>query len=547
MADIINIDLNTDTGRTISLKVIVTGGYTVYWSDGIIENYASNATATHTYTSPNTGYNMSISPQILANRFTQFRILSSSCINLQVTLNASALTNASNMFNSLGNALISFTSSTTLNSVTTISLMFYGCTAITSIILPSMSNLGNAEYCFYNCTALTTVSLPASWSSVNSIQGVFMNCTALTTVTLPTMANLLNMTAAFEGCNILTTISNLNGVNTLLTDITYAFYGCTMLTTFTFPATLNEITNVAYLFTNCTALTTVTLPSMTGVTLADYTFYGCTALTTLSGLSTFGSGATAKAAGTSGTNFISKCVALTGSLDVSKTAWKQFWANGDLTHNMNITDIVFDGTLNKWDDSNGYSIVLDYGKFSGTTINTIVNRLPAGAARHISVDYYWLTNTTYTNPLNGWNVFGWYNLNWITPVTSWIASNYYNFGDLNRIESNTTYINNALTRMGYSLSLAAQITNRTMSSFDFYDSVNRIENNILLLEAGLGFTPTGWVTPIINWTYGAPFSYTDANRLEVNLNGMYNNINNINAEVLYAGQSLAICGYDWKN
>ncbi|SPF53382.1 conserved hypothetical protein [Candidatus Desulfosporosinus infrequens] len=92
------------------------------------------------------------------------------------------------------------------------------------------------------------------------------------------------------------------------------------------------------------------------------------------------------------------------------------------------------------------------------------------------------------------------------------------------------------------------ITNRSDGSFlDFYDSLNRIEGNILVLYNCYNVAPSGWIAPKTTWTYDQPFSYIDTNRMEGNELALYNMVNSIIQEYVFCGQSLTICGLGWQN
>lgn len=135
---------------------------------------------------------------------------------------------------------------------------------------------------------------------------------------------------------------------------------------------------------------------------------------------------------------------------------------------------------------------------------------------------------------------------WTQPVTNWTAQSYFNYTDFNRIESNSAAIATLLQTCGFSVSLST-VTNRTNSYLDFYDSLNRIEVNILALYNCYAVSPTGWITPKIIWTYDLPFSYLDTNRMEGNELALYNMVSGIIQEYPICGQSLNICGLGWRN
>jgi hypothetical protein len=135
-------------------------------------------------------------------------------------------------------------------------------------------------------------------------------------------------------------------------------------------------------------------------------------------------------------------------------------------------------------------------------------------------------------------------MSYITPTLNWNASNYYNYSDFNRVENNASVVSALMNAYGYGNTLVTPITTRTVASLDFYDSLNRIENNIAILQQPLGYVPIGWIGPVTSWTYGMPFDYITANRLEQNIDSLYTNINNVITELRDCGSSNVICGTD---
>ena len=136
---------------------------------------------------------------------------------------------------------------------------------------------------------------------------------------------------------------------------------------------------------------------------------------------------------------------------------------------------------------------------------------------------------------------------WITPITNWTSQNYFNYADWNRIENNCAVLATLLQTCGYNVVLTT-ITNRVDgSTLDFYDSLNRIEGNILALYNCFSSPPAGWVAPKTAWSYDQAFSFSDTNRIEGNELALYNQTNGIIQEYIVCGQGLAICGMVWQN
>jgi len=109
-------------------------------------------------------------------------------------------------------------------------------------------------------------------------------------------------------------------------------------------------------------------------------------------------------------------------------------------------------------------------------------------------------------------------MTWQEPKTDWSSEDCYNFEDLNRVESNTKIVA-GLVKLFDRIPDLETNTNRDMSSIEFAESLNRIENNIKIL--GERRILPGWISPKMDWEHNQKFSYVDANRLEKNLKLLY--------------------------
>lgn len=125
---------------------------------------------------------------------------------------------------------------------------------------------------------------------------------------------------------------------------------------------------------------------------------------------------------------------------------------------------------------------------------------------------------------------------WTTPKVNWTESNYYNAADLNRVESNTTELASYIASYSVTVATATAITNRTNVTIEYFDSLNRVENNIALCQQVIGAIPSGYLTPKTTWASLGQFSYIDANRLENNLLLLYTMAQNIKGYLKYCGQ-----------
>lgn len=110
-------------------------------------------------------------------------------------------------------------------------------------------------------------------------------------------------------------------------------------------------------------------------------------------------------------------------------------------------------------------------------------------------------------------------MTWQTPKTSWVATDYYGPGDLNRVESNTVFLALYLLGIGYPPSMEPSVTDRGNARIEFADELSRVERNVQALANGF-IAPPGYEATK-HWQPGQPFDYTDARRLEKNLQLLY--------------------------
>ncbi|MDE6088225.1 MAG: leucine-rich repeat domain-containing protein, partial [Oscillospiraceae bacterium] len=152
--------------------------------------------------------------------------------------------------------------------------MFYGCTALESVILPenlkqiqsnAFASAGNnlvlnipdgtetiQQNVFQNA-GLISVQFPDSVTALSS--GMFRNCTTLTSVRLPAGITAIPSNL-FSGCTALEEITIPEGV---LEILSMAFQDCTSLTSVSLPDSLINI--YANAFQNCSALEEITIPA----------------------------------------------------------------------------------------------------------------------------------------------------------------------------------------------------------------------------------------------------------------------------------------------
>ena len=149
--------------------------------------------------------------------------------------------------------------------------MFCGCSALTSLTLPSsVTKIGN--YAFEYCSGLTSMKIPFSVTSIGG--SAFKGCSGLTSLVIPSGVTEIGV-GAFSGCSGLTSLVIPSGVTKIGGG---AFSGCSGLTSLVIPSGVTEIDGGA--FSGCSGLTSMKIPS--GVTeIGDYAFENCSGLTSM--------------------------------------------------------------------------------------------------------------------------------------------------------------------------------------------------------------------------------------------------------------------------
>lgn len=124
-------------------------------------------------------------------------------------------------------------------------------------------------------------------------------------------------------------------------------------------------------------------------------------------------------------------------------------------------------------------------------------------------------------------------MKWQRTKTNWNSRDYYHREDLERVENNIQ----ALVDLVGKYNFYPELVPGSITDAPYAEDLNRIEGNIK--ELGIRLKPRGWIEPFTEWVYGAGFSYIDANRLERNIQALYDHYKGNTANFRYCGMHVA--------
>lgn len=127
-------------------------------------------------------------------------------------------------------------------------------------------------------------------------------------------------------------------------------------------------------------------------------------------------------------------------------------------------------------------------------------------------------------------------------IKKWVSTDYLNYDDMNRIETNINTLYDLVLEIDSTASVPTIVTNRTYTSIDTVSSLNRIESNIANIDNYYPIQNFYWDTPKTNWKAWDSITYMDLNRIEGNIEAIYNTLCNYldhKADIIYVGQIYA--------
>jgi surface protein len=164
-----------------------------------------------------------------------------------------------------------------LGGVTDMTNMFFGASALRSVILLNTSSVINMNGLFSGCISLTTVPL-FNTASVTSMESMFNGCINLTSVPLYNTASVTSMVNMFTGCTLLNSVPLFNTAN--VTSMSFMFSSCNSITSVPLFNTAS-VTNMSGVLNFCRNLVSVPLFNTANVTNMSSMFSTCSSITSV--------------------------------------------------------------------------------------------------------------------------------------------------------------------------------------------------------------------------------------------------------------------------
>ena len=278
-------------------------------------------------------------------------------------LNTSEVTTMSEMFSGCTALTSMDLSSISVDKLKDMSSMFSGCTSLAALTLSHLDNalVENMQSMLSGCSSLSELSLEGfGTSKVTNMSGLFAGCKSLTELDLSGWHTdqVTDMSQMFQECSALSTLRMTGWVTSKVESMKAMFAGCkqlTLLDLFSFDT--QAVTAMSEMFASCKQLTSLDLTFFNTSSVQDmsYMFAYCSALTTIHVSKRF-----VTTSVTSSVGMFQDCTSLVGVMayDSSKTDGSMANQSGYFTLDLHPYVRFADQTLTFYDD--GYYNQTDY-------------------------------------------------------------------------------------------------------------------------------------------------------------------------------------------
>ena len=278
-------------------------------------------------------------------------------------LNTSEVTTMSEMFSGCTALTSMDLSSIGVDKLKDMSSMFSGCTSLAALSLSHLDNalVENMQSMLSGCSSLSELSLDGfGTSKVTNMSGLFAGCKSLTELDLSGWHTdqVTDMSQMFQECSSLSTLRMTGWVTSKVESMKAMFAGCKSLTSLDlFSFDTQAVTAMSEMFAGCKSLTSLDLTFFNTSSVQDmsYMFAYCSALTTIYVSKRF-----VTTSVTSSVEMFQDCTSLVGAVayDSSKTDGSMANQSGYFTLDLHPYVRFADQTLTFYDD--GYYNQTDY-------------------------------------------------------------------------------------------------------------------------------------------------------------------------------------------
>lgn len=113
---------------------------------------------------------------------------------------------------------------------------------------------------------------------------------------------------------------------------------------------------------------------------------------------------------------------------------------------------------------------------------------------------------------------------WLIPKTNWTKDDYFNIEDFNRIKNNLIHLRELAIKLYKEFTIEVVGADKTYSDFLYADEINKLENNIEVINAKTVNGSYGTKKTFV--TNGPTMTFEDLNRWERAMLDIYNKLIN---------------------